>query len=164
MKTLIFKTRHSGSPLFLRVFLALVLFPHGAQKLLGWFGGYGFSGTMQYFTDTVGLPWLIGFLVILIEFLAPIALIVGFATRLWSLAVFFLFLGIMITAHADYFFMNWFGSQPTEGAEYFLLILGMSLSLTVSGAGKFSIDAGLSKNKEDHAPQKNFVLTGARLG
>ena len=149
MKELIFNTKNTISPLFLRVFMAVVLFPHGAQKLLGWFGGYGFSGTMQYFTDSVGLPWIVGFLVILIEFFAPIALLLGFATRLWSVAVFFLFLGIMITAHGEYFFMNWFGNQKAEGIEFFLLAIGMSMSLLISGAGKYSIDAALMTESPD---------------
>jgi putative oxidoreductase len=163
MKELIFKTKNTISPLFLRVFMAVVLFPHGAQKLLGWFGGYGFSGTMQYFTDSVGLPWIVGFLVILIEFFAPIALLLGFATRLWSVAVFFLFLGIMITAHGEYFFMNWFGNQPTEGAEYFLLLLGMSLSLSVSGSGKLSVDANIMQHKKANVQNSNLILSGARV-
>ncbi len=64
MKSLLFKTNDGTAPLILRLFLALVLFAHGAQKLLGWFGGFGFNGTMHYFTDTVGLPWFVGFLVI----------------------------------------------------------------------------------------------------
>jgi putative oxidoreductase len=157
MKELIFKTRKTSAPLFVRLFLAVVLFPHGAQKLLGWFGGYGFEGTMGYFTGSVGLPWIVGFLVILIEFLAPIALLLGLATRLWSLAVFFLFLGILTTSHADYFFMNWFGNQKAEGAEYFLLVLGMSLSLLISGSGSYSLDKKIMTPKAKEELSNSFV-------
>ncbi len=161
MKQLIFATNGSTSPLLLRLFLAIVLFPHGAQKLLGWFGGYGFEGTMNFFTQSEGLPWIVGFLVILIEFVAPFALVLGFATRLWSIAIFFLMLGIVITKHSQYFFMNWFGSQPTEGMEYFLLMLGMSSSLIISGSGKYSIDKALLTSSRKSITA-DYLLTQAR--
>ena len=141
MKKLLFATNDSYAPTILRLLLGTVLFAHGAQKLLGWFGGYGFEGTMGFFTGTVGLPWIVGFLVIMIEFFGSLSLLLGFATRLWSVSMIFLFIGIMVTSHlSNGFFMNWYGSQKGEGIEYFLLSIGMALSLAVSGAGKFSID------------------------
>lgn len=154
MKKLVFNTSGSVAPLALRLFLGLVLFPHGAQKLMGWFGGYGFTGTMTFFTDTVGLPWFIGFLVIIIEFFGPIALFLGAATRLWSIAILTIMTGIIFTTFNDHFFMDWYGTQKTEGFEFFLLAIGMSASLIISGAGKFSIDALISRktNNEDLAP------------
>lgn len=145
MKQLIFKTSNATAPLFLRIFLATVLFPHGAQKLLGWFNGFGFEGTMGYFTGTVGLPWIIGFLVIIIEFVGPLALILGFAVRFWSIAIAAVMTGIILTNFKGYFFMNWFGIQKTEGMEFFLLAIGMALSIAYSGAGRFSIDARMQK-------------------
>jgi putative oxidoreductase len=72
MKNDLFKTNHDWTGLITRLSVGVVLFPHGAQKMLGLFGGYGFSGTMAYFTDTLHLPWLIGFSVILIEFVASL--------------------------------------------------------------------------------------------
>jgi len=146
MKGLLFSTNQSLAPLLLRFFLAFVLFPHGAQKLLGWFGGFGFAGTMTYFTETVKLPWLIGLLVILIEFFGPIALLAGFAVRLWSVAIAIVMTGIILTHFTGYFFMNWFGNQKTEGMEFFLLAIGMAGALIYSGAGRLSIDAALQKN------------------
>ncbi|CAN5657921.1 DoxX family protein [soil metagenome] len=145
MKHFIFKTSNTTAPLFLRLFLAIVLFPHGAQKLLGWFNGFGFEGTMGYFTGTVGLPWIIGFLVIIIEFVGPLALILGFAVRFWSIAIAVVMTGIILTNFTGYFFMNWFGIQKTEGMEFFLLAIGMALSIAYSGAGRFSIDSMLQK-------------------
>lgn len=145
MKHIIFSTSAGYAPLFLRLFIALVIFPHGAQKLLGWFGGFGFTGTMQYFTQTAGLPWVIGLLVIIVEFVGPLALAAGFATRFWALAMGVVMLGIIITNFSGYFFMNWFGNQKTEGAEYFLLIIGMCISLVVSGAGNVSVDRLITK-------------------
>lgn len=148
MKEKIFKTSDSFAPLFIRLMLGLVVFPHGAQKLFAWFGGYGFSGTMSYFTDTMGLPWLIAFLVILLEAIGALTLIAGLATRLVAVSYLFLALGIVFTSHLENgFFMNWYGNQPGEGYEYFLLWIGMALSLILTGAGKHSVDRGLlSKN------------------
>lgn len=57
MKAL-FATDDSWAGLVLRLTLGLVLLPHGAQKLLGWFGGFGFDGTMGFFTQKMGLPWI----------------------------------------------------------------------------------------------------------
>jgi putative oxidoreductase len=141
MKKQLFHTTDNWHPLILRVLLGLVIFPHGAQKLLGWFGGYGFSGTMHWFTETMGFPWLMAFLIVMLESLGALALIAGFGSRI--LAAFFtlLALGIMFSSHIQNgFFMNWFGNQEGEGIEYFLLWIGISLALVISGGGKYSID------------------------
>ncbi|MGV3596307.1 MAG: DoxX family protein [Bacteroidota bacterium] len=136
-----FSSQNNWAGLLLRVTIAVVLFPHGAQKLLGWFGGYGFDGTMQYFTQTVKLPYIIGLLVILIEFFAPIALILGVGSKILAAVIAILFLGILLTVHLKFgFFMNWFGNQPGEGFEFFLLGIGASLALMINGSGKLSID------------------------
>ena len=146
MKKLLFATNDSYAPTILRLLLGTVLFGHGAQKMLGWFGGYGFEGTMGFFTGAAGLPWIVGFLVILIEFFGSLLLILGFATRLWSISMIFLFIGITLTSHlSNGFFMNWFGNQKGEGIEFFLLAIGMAASITISGAGKLSIDRLLSQ-------------------
>jgi putative oxidoreductase len=142
----VFETDQNKAIAILRVVLGIVLFPHGAQKLLGWFGGYGFNGTMGFLTGAAGLPWLLAFLVIAIEFFGAIALIFGFATRIVAFGVIALFAGIVFTSHVQNgFFMNWAGSQPGEGYEYHLLVIGMALALLVSGAGKWSVDLALQK-------------------
>jgi len=142
----IINTNDSSVATLLRVLLGLVLFPHGAQKLLGWFGGYGFNGTMGFLTGTVGLPWILAFLVILIEFFGTLLLIAGFATRIVAVGVISLFTGIIFTSHLhNGFFMNWGGSQAGEGYEYHLLAIGVALALLISGAGKWSIDYSLRK-------------------
>jgi putative oxidoreductase len=147
MKNLIFNTKSDFTGLILRLTLGIVLFPHGAQKMLGMFGGYGFSGTMGYFTETLHLPWLIGFLVIIIEFVGALALIAGFAGRIWSATIILLFLGIIFSAHLDHgFFMNWYGNQKGEGFEYHLLIVGLALAIIFNGSGKFSVDEKISQN------------------
>lgn len=141
MKELLFQSQSGWAGLALRITAALVMFPHGAQKLMGWFGGYGFKGTMGYFTQTVGLPWLIGFLVIMLEVFGSLAILAGVGTRLWAIALGIVVIGIMFTAHIQNgFFMNWFGNQAGEGIEYFLLLLGIYISLVISGSGKLSVD------------------------
>jgi putative oxidoreductase len=142
----IFKTNENTAATIIRIVLGVILFPHGAQKLLGWFGGYGFDGTMGFMTGTAGLPWILAFLVIILEFFGALALIFGFATRIVSVGIIALFTGIIFTSHASNgFFMNWSGQLPGEGYEYHLLVIGMSLALLVSGAGKWSVDYALQK-------------------
>lgn len=148
MKQLIFGTTRSWTPILLRLFLGFIFFAHGSQKALGWFGGYGFEGTMGYFTGVVGLPWMIGFFVIVIEFIGGLCIFFGLATRLWSFLLIVLVIGIVSTVHWQYgLFMNWEGNQKGEGIEFFLLVIAASLSLMVTGAGKLSIDASLSKKQ-----------------
>lgn len=141
MKKILFNTDGSVAPLITRLFLGICLFPHGAQKMLGWFGGYGFSGTLQFFTQQAGLPWIIGLLVILIEFFGALFLITGFLTRLSALLIIADMIGIIFKAHiANGFFMNWFGNQAGEGYEYHLLVIGLAISMLITGGGKASID------------------------
>jgi putative oxidoreductase len=145
MNTL-FKTNENTAATIIRIVLGVILFPHGAQKLLGWFGGYGFDGTMGFLTGTAGLPWIIAFLVVILEFFGALAFIFGFGTRIVAAGVIALFTGIIFTSHASNgFFMNWSGQLPGEGYEYHLLVIGMSLALLVSGAGKWSVDYALQK-------------------
>ena len=144
----IFQTNESNASTIIRIVVGLILFPHGAQKILGWFGGYGFNGTMGFLTGTAGLPWIIAFLVIAIEFFGAIALIVGFATRIVAVGIISLFTGIIATSHLQNgFFMNWNGNLKGEGYEFHLLIIGMAIALLVSGAGKWSVDYALQKKK-----------------
>src|SRR5437016_3574536 len=132
MKNKIFKTNHDWTGLITRVTIGLILLPHGAQKMFGSFGGYGFSGTMRFFTDTMHLPWLIGFLVIVIEFIGSLSLIAGFASRVWSTLVIIEMMGAVITTHlSNGFFMNWAGNQKGEGYEYHLLIIGLALATLI---------------------------------
>lgn len=136
-----FQTEDRWSPVILRVMLALVIFPHGAQKLLGWYGGFGYERTMGFFTQQMGLPWLIVFLVIMGEFLGSLALAAGFMTRFTAASLGVIMLGAIATVHWPHgFFMNWSGQQAGEGFEYHLLVIGIGLSLLVTGAGKWSVD------------------------
>jgi putative oxidoreductase len=141
MKNKLFETSESYAPLFLRLILGFVVLMHGMQKLFGWFGGLGFSKTMLFFTESVELPWVMGFLVIILETVGAIALITGLATRVIAFSYIILPLGMIFTTHLkNGFFMNWFGTLKGEGYEYFILWIGMALALFVLGGGKYTID------------------------
>jgi len=134
-----------GGPI-LRLGLAVVLFPHGAQKLLGWFGGYGWSGTMGFLTGKVGVPTPVAALVILIEAFGPLLLLLGLLTRPVALGVIAIMLGAISTVHLhNGFFMNWTGTQAGEGFEYHLLVIAMALVLLVNGGGSLSADRRITK-------------------
>ncbi|MBT4263629.1 MAG: DoxX family protein [Deltaproteobacteria bacterium] len=137
------------SGLVMRLALGVVMFSHGAGKLFGWFGGFGFSGTMSYFTGN-GMPWLIAFLVVMAESLGALALIVGFFGRFMSFGIFMVMLGAIFMVHAKFgFFMNWMGKQAGEGYEYHILALGLALALMIKGSGALSFDLFLSRRLQD---------------
>jgi putative oxidoreductase len=137
----LFYTDNAWTGLVLRLTLGLVMFPHGAQKLLGWYGGFGFSGTMGFFTETMHLPWIVAFLVVVGESFGSIALLLGLLTRFTAASFIVIMLGAITTSHLpNGFFMNWFGKQQGEGYEYHLLVIGLSLALVITGAGKWSVD------------------------
>lgn len=144
----LFNTNAGDVPaLISRLALGIVVFAHGAQKLLGWFGGGGFQGTMEFMTQGAGLPYIIGLLVILIEFFGALFLICGFLTRLSALGVLGNFIGVVLTAHSNAgFFMNWY-QQPdkAEGLEFFILLFGLAIISLILGGGKLSVDTVLSK-------------------
>ena len=143
----LFQTNDKFSYWVPRVILGCVMFPHGAQKLFGWFGGFGFTNTMTYFTQTAGLPWIIAFLIVMGESLGSLGLILGFFTRLSALGLICIMVGAIITVHIpNGFFMNWFGKQAGEGFEYHLLVIGISIPLLISGGGKYSVDVLINKN------------------
>lgn len=142
----ILNTNRNWGALIARLTLGIVLFPHGAQKMLGWYGGYGFAATVDAFMNQMHLPWIVAFAVIIIEFYGSIFLILGLGSRLWSLAIAGLFTGIIFTTHLEHgFFMNWFGNQAGEGYEYALLIIGIAVSLIINGGGRYAVDSQIGK-------------------
>ncbi len=140
-----FQTQSETSQLILRGLLGIVFFPHGAQKLLGWFGGGGFSGTMEFFTGALGIPAVLAFLVIMTEFFGALALIAGFFTRLAAFGVANIMVVATFMLHwPNGFFMNWFGNQKGEGFEYHILALAICLALMIKGAGRWSVDGWIA--------------------
>ncbi len=146
MKALL-QTDDSWSGLILRVMLGVVMFPHGAQKVFGWFGGNGFSGTMGFFTTQMNIPAVVAFLVIMAESVGAVMLIVGFAARLAAFGIACVMLGAIFLVHLpNGFFMNWFGKQAGEGFEYHLLALAISAAVMIAGSGKWSVDRAITQN------------------
>jgi putative oxidoreductase len=130
----------------LRLVLGVVFFAHGAQKMLGWFGGYGFHGTMGFLTHKAGLPAPVAILVICAEFFGGLGLIVGLLTRIAALGIGVDMIGAVLMVHLpNGFFMNWAGNQKGEGFEFHLLAIAIAGALLLRGAGAFSLDRALSK-------------------
>jgi putative oxidoreductase len=142
---LLFATRTDFTALVARVALGAVMFPHGAQKLLGWFGGYGYSATMQYFASQ-GFPTALSFLAIVAEFFGSIGLIIGFLGRIAAFGIACVMAVAVATVHSQVgFFMNW-GSTPQrgEGFEYHILAIALALVVMIKGSGALSVDRALS--------------------
>ena len=127
-----------------RIVLGFVFFAHGAQKVLGWFGGNGLDATMNSFTHTLGIPAPLAALAILAEFLGGIGLVAGLLSRVAALGIGVEMIVALLLVHAPHgFFMNWSGNQKGEGFEYHLLAIAMAFLVVVRGAGAWSLDRGL---------------------
>jgi len=151
MKTLplLFKTNHSVAPLLARLTLGIVMFAHGAQLALGWFGGYGYSASMGFFTQQMHIPAFFAFLAIAAEFAGSIGLIVGALSRLAAFGIAATMVVAILTVHtANGFFMNWTGAQKGEGFEYHLLALALALVVMINGAGKWSLDGLVARSPD----------------
>jgi len=143
------RTTDQPGPALARLTLALVFFPHGAQHVLGWFGGYGFHGTLQWMTGTLGFPAPVAALALVTELVAPFALLAGLGGRVAALGIVGLMLGALSTHVANGFFMNWFGSLPAgqEGFEYHILAIALAGSVALQGSGAWSADRWLAASK-----------------
>lgn len=145
MSRFLFATSDELTLTIARLILGIVFFIHGAQKALGWFGGYGYHGTMLFFTQTMHIPHVFAFLAIMAEFLGGIGLIIGFLSRLAALGIIVNMLVAIFMVHChNGFFMNWTGAQKGEGYEYHLLAIGLGLVILAKGAGALSLDRALS--------------------
>jgi len=141
----IFQTEDSWALLIIRLALGVVFFAHGAQKALGWFGGYGFSGTMGFFTQQLHIPAPLAFLVIIAEFPGCLGLIIGLLSRVVAFGLACDMLGAILMVHLpNGFFMNWSGKQAGEGFEYHLLVIAMCIALVIAGSGKWSVDRAIA--------------------
>lgn len=148
------RTDDSIGLFLVRVFLGLVIFPHGAQKLVGWFGGHGFAWTMDFFTQRLGIPAPLVVLVILAESFGALALIFGFLGRIGAFGTLCVMLGAIFIVHLKHgFFMNWYGANAGEGIEYHLLAIGMAVAVIIQGSGALSIDRWLSRTPTPERPQ-----------
>jgi len=140
-------TEHDLRATVARVVLGGVLLPHGAQHLLGWFGGFGYAGTRDWMVSTLGVPGPVAGLSIVLEVVAPVLLVLGVGGRfaaLWIGA----FLAVAATTHSkNGFFMNWLGNAGGEGFEYHLLALALATVVVISGSGALSLDRVLFRKR-----------------
>jgi len=142
------RTDHNVGATLLRLALGIVMFPHGAQKVLGCFGGYGFTGTMTAFTEQMHIPMIFAFLAICAEFLGSLGLISGFLTRVAAFGIFCVMLVAALLVHVpNGFFMNWSGAQKGEGFEYHILAIGIAVVLMLRGGGAWSVDEAIAKRR-----------------
>jgi putative oxidoreductase len=139
-------TTDAAGPAAARIGLGLLLFPHGAQHALGWFGGYGFAGTLGWMTSTLGFPAPLAALAIVVELLAPLALLLGIGGRLAAAGLVGLMVGAITTHLSSGFFMNWFGALPagSEGFEYHLVVIALAAVVILDGSGAVSLDRRLA--------------------
>lgn len=159
MKTILYlitKTSSCRAALILRLTLGIVFFPHGVQKILA----HGWAGSIAIYHDGMGLPILLSCLALATEVFAPLALFIGFFTRVAAFAIGFeMFMAIKMLHFKNGFFMNWFGQQAGEGYEYHLLIMGIALALILTGGGRWSLDRKISKSLEISAVKKFFKFS-----
>ena len=145
MLSKLFKTEADWVFTMLRVVLGIVFFAHGAQKMLGWFGGYGFSGTMGFFTKMMGIPAPLAFLAICAEFFGGLGLILGLLSRIAASGIGVNMLVAIAMLHRHFgCFANWSGTQKGEGFEFHLLVIAIALAIIVRGAGALSLDRVIS--------------------
>jgi putative oxidoreductase len=139
------RTNPDAAPAILRVALGVVIFAHGAQLMLGWWGGNGFSGTMHGF-EQAGIPAVFAFLAIAAEFFGAIGLILGLLGRVAAFGIACVMAVAIVKVHAvNGFFMNWTGRQKGEGFEYHLLVLGMAAAIMIAGSGAWSVNGVLAR-------------------
>jgi putative oxidoreductase len=147
MSSRLLRTADDPGTALARLTLAFVFFPHGAQHVLGWLGGYGFHGTLQWMTARLGFPAPLAVLALATELLAPFALLVGLGGRVAALGLVGLMLGALSTHWSNGFFMNWFGSLPAgqEGYEYHILAIALAATVVIQGSGAWSVDRLLER-------------------
>jgi putative oxidoreductase len=142
----IFDTNSSWIGLILRLGLGIVMFPHGMQKVFGWFGGFGLATTFHYMTNMEHIPSFFAALAILAESLGSVALIFGFLSRIAAFGIGIEMVVAALMVHVkNGFFMNWAGHQAGEGFEFHVLMVTIAAALILTGAGKWSIDRAISQ-------------------
>ena len=141
-----------------RVVLGIAFFAHGAQKLLGWFGGHGLEATVRTFHDHLGIPTPLAYLAISTEFFGGLGLIVGLLSRIAALGVAITMLVAMFKVHWQFgFFINWFGDKKGHGIEYHLLAIALAAVIIAHGAGALSLDRALYRQVAPPSSD-NFTL------
>jgi putative oxidoreductase len=164
MLKLLIKTETDYMVALAGLVLGVLFFVHGSQLMLGWFGGFGLSGSMHFFTQQLGIPAAFAFLGIAGQFFGGIFLIAGLAGRIAALAI----IGNMVVAvakvHWQYgLFMNWFGTQKGEGFEYHLLAVTIGLLIVIRGSGALSLDRLLARVPTEVDEQERIAVQDVKF-
>jgi putative oxidoreductase len=139
-------TSNDSTYTVMRLVLGVVFFAHGAQKMLGWFGGPGLNTTIANFTQHMGIPLFFAYLAVIAEFFGAIGLIVGFLSRIAAFGILMVMVVAVVMVHVhNGLFMNWMGNQNGEGFEYHLLAMALALAIIMKGSGALSIDYVLTR-------------------
>ena len=137
--------------LIARLVTGFVVLAHGIQKLFGWFGGYGFDGTIGFFTKTIGLPYIGGVLIIATETIGMLALMLGLFSRYLAFAVILIMLGAISFHYPNGFYMDWNNTLSGEGFEFHLVVIALALVIAINGSGVYSLDTFFTNLKKQES-------------
>ena len=156
------KTNEDYALTIARLVLGTLFFIHGDQLMLGWFGGYGLSGSMEFLTQQLGIPAPFAFLGICAEFFGGLMLIAGFIGRIAALAIVCTMAVAVAKVHWQFgVFMNWFGTQKGEGFEFHLLAITIGVVIALRGSGALSLDRLLARLRRSVPVEMDRLGTGA---
>jgi putative oxidoreductase len=137
----LFSTDQDWTLTAIRVILGVIFFAHGAQKMLGWFGGAGLNETLRTMQEFLHLPVPLAFLAVTSEFLGGAGLIVGLFSRMAAIGICVTMVSAIVMVHGRYgLFMNWLGDRKGHGIEFHLLAIALAIVIVVRGAGAASLD------------------------
>ena len=128
------------SLLILRAALGIIFFAHGSQKLLGWYGGYGYDATVQFFGQALGIPPALATMAIIAEFFGGIMVFLGLFTRIGAALIAITMAVALFTVHLP---QGFFIAGGKVGYEFVFALLMMSLYLVINGAGELSLDKAI---------------------
>jgi putative oxidoreductase len=144
-----------------RIMLGIIMFAHGSQKMLGWFGGNGFQRTMAFFRQEMKIPSLLAFLAIVTEFFGSLGLIFGLLTRIAALGIAIVVVVAIFMVHSRFgLFQNWYGNQKGEGFEYHLLAIALAVVLLKKGGGALSLDHAIYRALAPPLATQSMSLLG----
>jgi putative oxidoreductase len=138
--------------LVIRLALGTIMFAHGAQKLLGWFGGPGVDGTLG-FMGQMGIPALLAWAAILAEFFGGLAVLFGVLARLAALTIAIDMLVAMLLVHAPNGFFN--GGPNGAGIEFTLMLFASATAIMIAGPGRYAVAPDLETRllRRRHEPE-----------
>lgn len=140
----LFATPADPTVALMRIVLAVLFFPHGAQKALGWYGGAGFHGTMHMLTAGMGFPAFFAVCAILAEFAGSILMFLGFLARIAAFGQVVVMLVAIFKVHLH---NGLLGTAHGAGYSFPLALLALAFLILIKGAGAFSIDRVLAKGR-----------------